>query len=567
MIIELKNYLYLADGDDITLAVQEALHILKDNPGSTLKLGGGVYHFYKKYAFEKEYYISNNAYSKKSIIFPMIDMEDVTIDGEGADLLFHGEVLPFVLDNSKNVTLKNFSIDYPHPYFFQGEITAAQEDHVEITFDTTQFNARVDEKYITFFNKEDGWETKNDRFLTTEFDRTTFAPSSHIQPYFLYLPKESDGSFLEGMYRFVTGTQLADNKIRFDGHFGHTHNVGNMLICTCAPGRKCPGILINKTKDVLINTVTLYSTIAMGIIGQLSENITLDTVKTVPREGSGRYLSVNADSTHFVNCSGFVKYENCVFTNMLDDAGNVHGNYLKIEKIIDEHSLLLTFGHPEQEGVNIFDAGDVVRLVDNKKMTEIACVTVKSAALLSSKYVRLETEERLPELSIGNTVENFTKMPELYINNCISGHNRPRGFLPSTWKKTVITNNTFFNMSCALHFTGDSNDWFESGHVEDVIIKNNKFKNSAYASGAVIAINPHVLEGTAPYHRNIIIENNEFELHEERFLIAKFVENLVFRNNRFIRNSSLPSHAKVGEKGYLIDSTCVNAVVEDPVTE
>ena len=158
MTIELKDYLYLADGNDITLAVQEALHVLKSNSGSTLKLGGGEYHFYKKYAFEKEYYISNNTYSKKSVIFPIIDMENVTIDGEGADLMFHGEVIPFVLDNSKNITLKNFKIDYPNPYFFQGEITAAKEDSIEITFDTNQFNARVDGDFMTFCSKEDDWE-------------------------------------------------------------------------------------------------------------------------------------------------------------------------------------------------------------------------------------------------------------------------------------------------------------------------------------------------------------------------------------------------------------------------
>lgn len=563
MIIELKNYLHLTENNDATLALQEALHVLKNHPGSTLKLGGGEYHFYKKYAFEKEYYISNNTYSKKSIIFPIIDMENVTIDGEGADLLFHGEVLPFVLDNSKNVVLKNFKIDYPHPYFFQGEITAAAEDFVEITFDTNQFNARVDGDFLTFFSKEDGWETKKDRLLTTEFDKKTSAPSSHITPYFLYLPQKSDGSFLENMYRFVKGTQLAENKIRFDGHFKHIHNVGNILVGTCAPGRNCPGILINRSKDTLIKDVTLHSTLAMGIIGQISENVTLDTVKTVPRQGSGRYLSVNADSTHFVNCTGAIRYENCTFTNMLDDAGNVHGNYLKIAKIIDSHTLLLTFGHPEQEGVNIFDKDDVVRLVDNKKMTEIACVTVKDSKLISSKYVRLETVEELPELKDGNTVENFTKMPELYINNCVSGYNRPRGFLPSTWKKTVITNNTFFNMSCGLHFTGDSNDWFESGHVEDVLIKNNKFKNSAYAGGYAIVIDPHVLEGDTPYHRNIIIEDNEFEMHEERFLIAKFVKNLVFRNNRFIKNENLPSHQKFNENGIIVTDSCVDVIVED----
>lgn len=563
MIFNLNDFLYLKDGNDITLCIQEALHALKAHPGSTLKLGGGEYHFYKKYAYEKNYYISNNAYGTKNIIFPLIGMEDITIDGEGADLMFHGDVLPFVIDNSKNIVLKNFKIDYPNPYFFQGEITAAREDFIEVTFNLTETNLKIEDNNMVFFSREDGWEVKSNRVLTTEFDKATSGPSSHITPYFLYLSDKSDGSFLEGMYRYVKAKQLAENKVRFDGHFKHTHNVGNMLVCTCAPGRTSPGIFINEASDTLIKDVTLHSTIAMGIIGQLSHNITLDSIKTVPRENSGRYLSVNADSTHFINCTGAIRYENCIFTNMLDDAGNVHGNYLKIEKVIDKHSLLLTFGHHEQKGVNIFTKGDVVRFVDNKKMTEIACGTVKTAVLLSSNYIRLEIEEDLPQLTEGNTVENFTKMPELYINNCVSGYNRPRGFLPSTWKKTVITNNTFYNMSCALHFTGDSNDWFEAGHVEDVIIKNNKFKNSAYAGGCAIVIDPHVLEGNIPYHRNIIIEDNEFEQHEERLLIANYVKNLVFRNNKFIKNEALPSHAQPNAKGIVIADTCVDAIVED----
>ncbi len=563
MIINLKDFLYLKEDNDFTLCVQEALHTLKKHPGATLKLGGGEYHFYEKYAFQKDYYISNNTYGKKNIIFPLIDMEDVTVDGEGADLMFHGDILPFVIDNSKNVTLKNFKIDYPNPFFFQGEITDAQEDFIEITFDPKGTSLKIEDNNMVFFSPEDGWEIKKDRALTTEFDIKTSGPSSHISPYILFLSDKSDGSFLERMYRYMKATQLAENKIRFDGHFKHTHNIGNMFVCTCAPGRTSPGILINEAKDTLLKDVTLHSSIAMGIIGQLSENVTLENVKTVPRENSGRYLSVNADSTHFVNCTGAIRYENCIFTNMLDDAGNVHGNYLKIAKVIDKHTLLLTFGHEEQVGVSIFSKGDVVRLVDNKKMTEIACVTVKESTLLSTDYIRLEVEEDLPELNKGNTVENFTKMPELYINNCISGHNRPRGFLPSTWRKTVITNNTFYNMSQALHFTGDSNDWFESGHVEDVIIKNNNFKNSAYTGGCAIIIDPHVLEGDTPYHKNIIIEDNVFEMHEERFLIAKHVENLVFKNNKFIKNELLPAHNKPNEKGIVIADSCVNSIIED----
>lgn len=65
----LRDYEQYYEGKDATLAVQEALRECRRHPGSTLKLGGGELHFYGKYAFEKEYYISNNDYSKKKIIF------------------------------------------------------------------------------------------------------------------------------------------------------------------------------------------------------------------------------------------------------------------------------------------------------------------------------------------------------------------------------------------------------------------------------------------------------------------------------------------------------------------
>ena len=104
-------------------------------------------------------------------------------------------------------------------------------------------------------------------------------------------------------------------------------------------------------------------------------------------------------------------------------------------------------------------------------------------------------------------------------------------------------------MNAAINFTGDCNDWFESGPVEDVLICRNNFKNAAYAGGPAISSSPNVKSGNRPYHKNIVIENNTFEMHEPRFLHAKHTENIVFRNNRFIQNDALPPHTKIGEDG------------------
>ena len=65
----------------------------------------------------------------------------------------------------------------------------------------------------------------------------------------------------------------------------------------------------------------------MGIVGQLSENITLDGITAEPREGGKRLLSTNADATHFINCRGKIEVARCKFVQMMDDASNVHGIY------------------------------------------------------------------------------------------------------------------------------------------------------------------------------------------------------------------------------------------------
>lgn len=565
MEVFLKDYAGLNTDGNWTLALLTALKDAKKEKNSVLHLGGGVLNFYKTNTFEKFCYISNNTYGEKNIVFPIIGFDGLTVDGDGADLLFHGTVLPFVIDSSKNITLKNFTVDYPHPFFFQAEITCSGENFVDLKYDNGLLSADVDDNGSLIFScPEEGWRIVNDRLLVCEFDTDKKAPSAYIPPYIISLKKEKTSSFLGGMYRYLSAEKTSENTLRLTGEFGFTHTAGNMFVCTFS-GRENPGIFGNESENILIEDVSLYATGAMGVICQLCENVTLNGLKTIVREGSGRFLSVNADSTHFLNCTGLIEYKNCVFLNMLDDAGNIHGAYHKIVKKLDKNTYLLTFGHFEQVGINTYRPGDRIRITDNSTLQPIAGeYTVSSSALISKDYIMLELDREVPEVKEGFACENFSRMPELHIDGCISGFNRPRGFLPSTWKKTVIENSTFFNMSCALHFTGDCNNWFESGHVEDVIIRNNNFTNAAYAGGTVISVNPRVLSGKKPYHRNIRIENNVFRMHEKRFLHAAFVDGLVFKNNKFICDSSLPAHGTVGEDGFAVEDSCLNVRIEKP---
>ena len=562
MEVHLRDYAHLVEGDDWTLAVREALHQCKLQPGSTLHLDGGRKHFRKKYAAEREYYITNNDGGHKFIVFPVIGFEGLTIDGDGADLIFHGTINPFVIDQSHDIVLRNFSVDYEHPFYFQGRIVSADEHHCEMEYDTSVYEMTPGENCLTFGWAADDWSYRVETMLTTEFDAKTGAPSAYLPEYFVCFLNPPE-KIPEGDWnRYVTASLPAPGRLLLKGEFHFSHTVGNVFVCTWN-WRYNPGFFLNQSQEILFEDVTLYHTAAMGIVGQLCENVTMVRVNAVMRKGSGRYLTVCADATHFLNCTGRIRYESCTFLNMLDDGGNIHGTYTKYARDIDDHTILLEYGHPQQCGVNLYSPGDKVNIVDNLTMQAVREMTVRSAELFTNNALRLEFEETLPQMRKGYVVENFTKMPELYINNCETGDNRPRGFLISTRKHVEVTNSVFHNMVFALHLTGDTNNWFESGPCNDVVVRNNRFVNAAYSWGAVIEIDSNVRVGHAPYHSNILIEDNYFELQDKRFLKADHAENLVMRNNTYHQNPELPAHGRTGEDGILLED-CPNAKIDPP---
>ena len=108
-------------------------------------------------------------------------------------------VLPFVIDGSRNITIQNLSVDYPHPFFFQGRITAAEENYLELEYDPVEFSARTEEHAITFYCAEEDWAISADRLLVCEFEADTKAPSAFIPHTLPIFPRRAMAPSLSGM--------------------------------------------------------------------------------------------------------------------------------------------------------------------------------------------------------------------------------------------------------------------------------------------------------------------------------------------------------------------------------
>lgn len=102
-------------------------------PISEIKFEKGTYHFYPDLGLEKFVHISNHNDVVIKTAFPILNFKDLTIDGQGSTFIFHGRMIPFLIDNSTNITVKNVSVDWAES--FHSEATIVANNKEENTFD------------------------------------------------------------------------------------------------------------------------------------------------------------------------------------------------------------------------------------------------------------------------------------------------------------------------------------------------------------------------------------------------------------------------------------------------
>ena len=550
---------YIKEDKNCTPAFCAALSALKD--GDTLVLDNKKYNFYPEGAFLKEYHISNNDSGIKPIAIPIINKKNITIDARGADLIFHGQMMPIVVDNSENITLKGFSIDYSVPFFAQATIKDKDESGILIEFDGKEFNAKVKDGKFCFFNNKQGWEFNPERALSLEFDENGH-PSTYSPTYYAYMGKPKDHGFLSWLFKDATLEERGDNLIFMKADVAERHKIGNTLVMTYA-GRKYPGILITESKDVTLENINLYYTAAMGIVAQTSENISLKRIVAEPRKESGRLISTNADATHFINCRGNISLSECKFVQMMDDASNIHGIYNIYKEKIDKTSIKLTFGHPQHKGIRVYRKGDQIAIIDKDTNETKLIAKVIDVAMISEEEMIVTLDKEAPEQNCNLLTENLSSSPNVHFINCESGYNRPRGFLISTRGKAIVENCKFYNMNSAIQISGEMHGWYESGGVRDVTIKNCDFNNSAYAGGVAISSKPSGNYEKYPFNEKLTIENNVFTQANKRICIIESYKEVIFKNNRFRHNKDLSKYAMRGEDGTIFNNC--KKLIKDPV--
>ncbi|MCX6896778.1 MAG: right-handed parallel beta-helix repeat-containing protein, partial [Verrucomicrobia bacterium] len=156
-------------------------------------------------------------------------------------------------------------------------------------------------------------------------------------------------------------------------------------------------------------------------------------------------------------------------------------------------------------------------------------------------------------IQTNSSVENLTARPDVVFRNNTARNNRGRGILMTSGGKVVIENNLFERPSMmGVLVDGDNEFWYESGGVEDVTIRSNRFVGLS-PSAPMFRLGPTqpgekwVLP---PYHYNIRILDNIIESVSPVVVDASRVSGLEFSGNTV----QLPLNSKSPAVAFLLNA-------------
>lgn len=507
-----------------------------------LRFAKGKYLFQEAGAAERTYYISNHDQTNpKKVGINLEGFKHLTLDGNDAELIFHGRMLPLALLNSENCTLRNFSIDFANPHISQIEVV---ENDAEkgITFVPAPWVKWRINKDSVFEAYGDGW-TNHPRYGIA-FEGET----RHIVYNTSDLPCPTKG---------VKAT--ADGKL-LSPNWKDSRLVPGTVIAMRGWGRPAPGIFLHHNRNTVLENVKVHYAEGMGLLAQLCENITLRAFGVCLKGADDpRYFTTQADATHFSGCKGKILSYDGLYEGMMDDAINVHGTYLKVVKRVDDHTLIGRYMHDQSWGFEWGEPGDSIQFIRSNTMDIIgqpnsitAIVPADKEETAGARMFQITFRDPIdPQICEKEKfgIENLTWTPEVVFKGNTIRNNRARGTLFSTPQKVVVEENLFDHTSgTAILLCGDCNGWYETGACRNVIIRKNRFVNALtnqfQFTNAIISIYPEIpnLKGQQQYFHggkddSIIIEENEFDTFDAPILYAKSVDGLIFRNNVIRKNN------------------------------
>lgn len=525
-------------------SVNEAIAQMKD--GDTLVFSNKEYHFYKDYSqMRKIHFTNTDSFKNPEKYFGLLfeNLNDITVDGNGATFVIHGDICSFGMINCNNVKLKDFTIRYASPSCV--ELTVAKQEGKRVTFSIPEGQLWYLDKndFIFFeqspFTKKNYWQFKNDEnsweCVIHKADRKT------VQR----IPKVS------GVFSGISSVQrkgMTEVEVTYSRK--RSFELDDTYVFSTNKNRNTCGLFFGECSNIDSSNITVNYMAGFGWLSQMCENVSFSDITF--KGDKWHRTSSFADLIHVCGCKGSVNVKHCYFDGPHDDGINIHGSFARFVKKIDDYTAKFEFVHNQQGGHRLFFEGDSVNLYYRSSLAKVGETLIVNSVedSFDDKTMTVTFAQKLPseaesrKFGQSNIVaENISYCPDVEVCDCTFTAIPTRDILCTSSGKVRIHDNVFSDSQMAhIFISNDAFQWYESGPVKDVEIYNNKFYLGAskYKKCPAILVKPITLgKSRAMVHENIKIHDNYFKIERDVPIRAQRVKNIAISNNTFDGKSKI----------------------------
>lgn len=529
---------------NITLDILYALRKCKKESYDKIVFPKDIYDIDTTFCEQRNLNISNHGLNGPKRIAVLVDgMQNFEIDFNGSTLLTHGVITPVAVINSKNVKISNVNLDNSQTLTMQARVVSADESQIKVKIENGTENFVFRDGRIYALNGKESMFLRQNTII--EFNGQT----GEIE--------HGTGDGALGPADNLSYEKLDDDYVIIRGA-NRVPRVGNVLIL-CTYFRAGVGIFAGDSKDLFFNNINIHACYGMGMLVQFCKNVTLDAVGT--KRLNGRLFTANADATHFVGCSGLVKVENCEFEGQYDDALNIHGVFLRVIEKLNDKELLIKLMHFQATGLPVLHKGDRVQALEPSSLIPFTENKVSRVEIINDEVVRVEFENSVADIKVGDDLENLDTSPDLTFRKNIVRDNRARGILIGAKGKVIIEENYFHTAGASILFESDGKWWFESGGTTNVTIRNNHFDNCKHGTWGKAVIQFVGREKVLPnkyYHQNVIVENNKFDMYNDKAIIFDNIASVKVLNNQVVGKNANIDVIHCGKTDFQTDKFSYN---------
>lgn len=444
-----------------------------------------------------------------------------TLDGNGATLIFganQGNSRAIQVNDSTDIVLKNFTVDYDPLPFTQGRVIAVSAERRELTIE-------LDAGYPDLFRK-------------TGLNLQIYNPRSRLL-------KDNGGDLFNGN---VIGEPASRT---YTLRFGRPVDFIATGDLAAIDWRISGGISFENVHNALIEDVTILTSPNAAIMGRfvsgdhILRRIVIKRGDRLPEGATApRLVSSVADGINYAILEKGVTIEDCDVSFQGDDAVNFHGASLSIVKQESPTTFTAICHHDGRRLPQVLSADTPVRFMTDDNYGVFAEVKLKSIAVIEDQKMPYEefckrfpraTSPDAQRTSFRLVIDRPVILPgglasvdfpagnggNFVIRNNYFHDNRAFALRLMAGNGVVENNRFERQLKAAISIGPEYQPWREAGWVDNLVIRNNTFSNQCMElrslqpdSGAVAAIMVRAgvpAEGNGkryPGNRNLVIENN-----------------------------------------------------------